>query len=81
MLLAQVKTGLGDAWAPVLATRLELAGRETNPHFVNLANSNDVVVVSRLRIDFDGKGGEIHITLPYTDARTAAGNPAHRHAG
>lgn len=66
MLLEQVKSGLEDAWAPVLATNVQYTGRETNPHFANLANSNDVVVVNRLRIDFDGRGGEIHVTLPYT---------------
>jgi flagellar motor switch protein FliM len=65
MLLEQVIAGVQDAWSPVLAARVEIIGREMNPNFVNVANPTDIVVVSRLSVDFDGKGGEIHITLPY----------------
>ncbi|MEO8315211.1 MAG: flagellar motor switch protein FliM, partial [Pseudomonadota bacterium] len=65
MMLEQVMAGVEEAWAPVLPARVEFLSRETNPHFANLASATELVVVSRLRIDFDGKGGEFHITLPY----------------
>ena len=38
----------------------------SNPQFANAIASTEVVVISRLRIDLDGKGGEIHLVLPYT---------------
>ncbi|MEO6080460.1 MAG: flagellar motor switch protein FliM [Steroidobacteraceae bacterium] len=66
MLLEQVTAGMAEAWAPVLAARVEFISREANPHFVNLASQTDIVVVSRLRIEIEGKGGEFHITLPYS---------------
>lgn len=66
MLLEQAMAGIQEAWTPVLPTRVEFVGREAHPHFVNLANPMDVVVVSRMRIEFEGRGGEFHITLPYS---------------
>jgi flagellar motor switch protein FliM len=65
MLLDQVIAGIEDAWSPVLNAKVEFINREMNPHFANLVSPTEIVVVSRLRIDLDGKGGEIHITLPY----------------
>ncbi len=66
MLLDLVIAGIEDAWAPVLAAKVEFINREMNPHFANLVSPTEIVVVSRLRIDLDGKGGEFHITLPYS---------------
>jgi flagellar motor switch protein FliM len=65
MLLEQVIAGVEEAWAPVLNAKVEFINREMNPHFANLVSPTEIVVVSRLRVDLDGKGGEIHITLPY----------------
>jgi flagellar motor switch protein FliM len=65
MLLEAVIAGVEDAWAPVLAARVEFINREMNPHFANLVSPTEIVVVSKLRVDVDGKGGEIHVTLPY----------------
>jgi flagellar motor switch protein FliM len=65
MLLDQVIAGVEEAWSPVLAAKVEFINREMNPHFANLVSPTEIVVVSRLRIDLDGKGGEFHITLPY----------------
>jgi flagellar motor switch protein FliM len=66
MLLQQVIAGVEDAWAPVLAAKVEFINREMNPHFANMVSPTEIVVVSKLRVDLDGKGGEIHITLPYS---------------
>jgi flagellar motor switch protein FliM len=65
MVLDQVIGGVEEAWAPVLPVKVEYLSRESNPHFANLASATELVVVSRLRIDFDGRGGEFHITLPF----------------
>lgn len=65
MLLDQVIAGVEEAWTPVLPAKVEYLSRETNPHFANLASATELVVVSRLRIEFDGRGGEFHVTLPF----------------
>ncbi|MEO6186749.1 MAG: flagellar motor switch protein FliM [Steroidobacteraceae bacterium] len=65
MLLDQVIAAMQEAWSPVIAAKVEFINREMNPHFANLVSPTEIVVVSRLRLDIDGKGGEIHITLPY----------------
>jgi flagellar motor switch protein FliM len=65
MLMEEVIAGMEDAWSPVLTAKVEFINREMNPHFANLVSPTEIVVVSRLRIDLDGKGGEFHITLPY----------------
>jgi flagellar motor switch protein FliM len=65
MLLEQVMAGAEEAWAPVLPAKIEYLSRETNPHFANLASPTELVVISRMRIDFDGRGGEFHVTLPF----------------
>jgi flagellar motor switch protein FliM len=65
MLLDQVVIGICEAWAPVLAVNVELVAREMNPHFVNLVRPTDIVVISRLRIDIEDKGGDIHLVYPY----------------
>jgi flagellar motor switch protein FliM len=66
MLLEQVIAGVHEAWEPVMNANVEFINREMNPHFANIASPTEIVVVSRLRVDLDGKGGEIHITLPYS---------------
>jgi flagellar motor switch protein FliM len=66
MLLEHVVAGVHEAWAPVLRANVEFINREMNPHFANIVSPTEIVVVSRLRVDLDGRGGEIHITLPYS---------------
>lgn len=65
MLMQQVMDGMDNAWTPVLEGKTEHIGSEVNPHFANIVSPTEIVVVSRLRVDVDGKGGEIHVTLPY----------------
>jgi len=65
MLLQQVIAGVEEAWSPVLPVKIAFVSREVSPQFVNLVSPTDLVVVSSLRIELDGMGGEVHITLPY----------------
>ena len=65
MLLEQVTAGLKEAWSPVLSVDVELLNHEMNPTFANIVSPTEIVVVSKLRVELDGHGGEIHITLPY----------------
>lgn len=66
MLMEQVVTGLREAWAPVAAVDVEFLSREMNPNFANIVSPTEIVVVSKLRVNIEGRGGEIHITLPYS---------------
>ncbi|MGH8595463.1 MAG: flagellar motor switch protein FliM, partial [Gammaproteobacteria bacterium] len=57
---------LVDAWEPVLPLQFEYVKSEVNPHFANIINPSEVVVVSAFHIDFDGGAGHLHVTLPYS---------------
>jgi flagellar motor switch protein FliM len=50
----------------VLPARIEYINSEMNPNFANIVSPTDIVVVSRLRVEFEGRGGDIHLTLPYS---------------
>jgi flagellar motor switch protein FliM len=66
MLMQQVITAATDAWNPVVEPRIEFINREMNPSLANIVSPTEIVVVSKFRIDIDGKGGEVHITIPYS---------------
>jgi flagellar motor switch protein FliM len=66
LLMEQVVTATQDAWTAVLPAKIELINREMNPNFANIVSPTEIVVVSRLRIEFEGRGGEVHLTLPYS---------------
>lgn len=66
MLMDQVISAAHEAWVPVLPARIEFLNREMNPHFANIVSPTEIVVVSRFRVEIDGRGGEIHVTLPYS---------------
>ena len=55
-----------EAWNPVLDVKVELLNREMNPNLANIVSPTEIVVVSRIRVEIDGVGGEIHITFPYS---------------
>lgn len=65
MLMEQVVAATQDAWAALLPVKIELINREMNPHFANIVSPTEIVVVSKFKVDIDGKGGEIHVVLPY----------------
>lgn len=65
-LLALVQAAVVAGWEPLLQARIERVRSDTAPAFVNIAAPNETLIVSRLTVDLDGKGGQIHIVLPYT---------------
>jgi len=66
MVLEQAFVDLRDAWQAVLPLEFDYIGSEVNPALANIVSPNEVVVVSTFRIELDGGGGEMHITLPYS---------------
>jgi len=65
MVLKQVYADLKEAWAPVMPIEFTYITSEVNPQFANIVSPTEVVVVSSFRIDLDGGGGDLHVTLPY----------------
>jgi flagellar motor switch protein FliM len=65
MLLRQAFVDLQEAWAPVMNLQFEFQQAEVNPHFANIVAPSEIVVVSRFKIDLDGGGGHLHVTMPY----------------
>ncbi len=57
---------LRQAWAPVMDIDFEYVNREVNPQFANIVSPSEVVVVSKINVELDGGGGNLHITLPYS---------------
>jgi flagellar motor switch protein FliM len=65
-LVARAITDLKDAWSPVLAIEPEVLGFEINPHFATIASPTESAVITRLHVELEGGGGELHLTLPYS---------------
>ncbi len=66
MLLEQIFGDLESAWKPIKHLTFEYQSSEVNPHLANIVSPTEVVVVSTFRIDLEGGGGDLHITLPYS---------------
>jgi len=59
---------LKDAWSPVLKLDIEQANSEINPQFAQIADENDLVVLSRFEID-NSKDTFIDLVYPYASLK------------
>jgi flagellar motor switch protein FliM len=66
MVLKHLFGDLTEAWSHVARLDIEYLSSEVNPHFANVVSPSEVVVVSTFRIELDGGGGDIHVTMPYS---------------
>lgn len=66
MLLNLAFKDLHEAWAPVMDVDFEYLNSEVNPQFANIVSPTEVVVCSKLHIELEGGGGDLHITMPYS---------------
>ncbi|MCW8826463.1 MAG: flagellar motor switch protein FliM [Gammaproteobacteria bacterium] len=66
MLMDQSFKDLTKAWEPVMDVNFEFVSREVNPQFANIVSPSEVIVVSKIQIELDGGGGEIHLAMPYS---------------
>lgn len=58
---------LQEAWAPILKIECEHVGSEINPQFAQIADENDLVVVSRFSSELSADtSGNIDIIYPYS---------------
>lgn len=65
MALKHVFSDLKEAWSHVARLDIEYLSSEVNPHFANIVSPTEIVVVSTFRIELDGGGGDVHVTMPY----------------
>jgi len=66
MVLELAFKDLSQAWKPVLEVDFDYQGSEVNPHFANIVSPTEVVVVNTFRVELDGGGGDMHVTMPYS---------------
>ena len=64
--LDRVFADLQQAWSHVQPIDIEYLGTEMNPHFASIVSPTEVVVITAFKIDIDGRGGELHVTMPYS---------------
>ena len=65
MVLRQAFADLTEAWSICSAINIEYINSEINPHFANIVSPSEIVVVTPFKIELDGGGGELHVTMPY----------------
>jgi flagellar motor switch protein FliM len=65
VMLEQVFADLKKAWMPVIELDVEYVNSEVNPEYTSIVSPSEVVMVTSFRVDLDGGGGDLHITLPY----------------
>jgi flagellar motor switch protein FliM len=65
LVLEQAFGDIREAWSPVAKIDIEYLNSEINPHFANIVSPSEIVVVTSFRIELDGRGGELHVTMPY----------------
>jgi len=66
LLVEMIFKDLEEAWRPVVELNLEYMSSEVNPAFANIVSPVEIVVVSTVRVELEGGGGDISIAMPYT---------------
>jgi flagellar motor switch protein FliM len=52
-------------WKPVHEVNFTLTGTETNPQFVNIMNTSEVIVLVQFNIEIEGKTNNFFLCIPY----------------
>jgi flagellar motor switch protein FliM len=65
MVMREAFADLTEAWSVCTPINIEYLNSEINPHFANIVSPSEIVVVTAFRIELEGGGGELHVTLPY----------------
>lgn len=64
--LDQMFEDLNEVWATIYSVDFEFVATEVNPSLVNIVSLSEVVIVNTFRVELEGGGGELHITMPYS---------------
>ena len=60
---------LKEAWAPLVAVDFEQVSSEINPHFAQIADENDLVIVNRFDAECGDTKGFLDIVYPYSSVK------------
>ncbi len=66
MVLRETFAAMQEAWSSVLALKWEYLSSEINPHFANIVNPTETILVSRFQISLDGGSADLHVAFPYS---------------
>lgn len=64
-LLDIILSDLSTAFDPVTSVNFKYDRMETNPRFATISRLSNAVIVARLRVDMEDRGGKIDLMLPY----------------
>ena len=65
LILGVLFQSLMDSWGPLMPADFELVSSEINPQFVQIADDDDLIVLSRFETENADKKGFIDIAYPY----------------
>ena len=60
-----ILSDLSTAFDPVTSVNFTYDRMETNPRFATISRLSNAVIVARLRVDMEDRGGKIDLMLPY----------------
>jgi len=66
LILEMIFKDLTEAWKPVMDVEFEYINSEVNPQFANIVSPSEIIVISTIRVELEGGGGDINIAMPYT---------------
>jgi flagellar motor switch protein FliM len=66
MVMRQAFADLREAWSICSDITIEYLNSEVNPHFANIVSPSEIVVVAGFKIELEGGGGDLHVTMPYS---------------
>jgi len=60
---------LKEAWSPLIAVEFEKVSSEINPHFAQIADENDLVIVNHFDAECGDTKGFLDIVYPYSSVK------------
>jgi flagellar motor switch protein FliM len=66
MMLRQACADLRDAWSICTEIKTEYVSSEINPNFATVFSPSETVLVNSFKVQLEGGGGQLHVTLPYS---------------
>lgn len=57
---------LSSSFDPISPATCVFESLESNPNFAAIARPGDAIIILKLNVDLDGKGGTIDVVIPYT---------------
>jgi flagellar motor switch protein FliM len=71
MILDVFFRSLKEAWAPVMELDFEVVSQEINPQFAQIADENDLVILTRFDSEGNNANGFIDLVYPYASLKPA----------